>query len=1364
MTDYTPDLHLPLVAPNQDQKEATINTALAILEASANDAVTISLSSGNVTLNDDQYTKYFLHKFSGHTVARTVNLPNTRRWFAAENLGSASITLQVTGGAGASVEIAAGKVGLIVSDGADLRVIVPDPTNGLGVLADLSDVSGVPTDGQLLRWFADDNSWKPWSLSLAFRALSDTPNSYAAKGGMLLAVTAAENGIEFVSSAANVNSFVDLDDAPVSYTGAAGRTVKVNSAATGLVFAQPRLTEAADFPANYTGAAGKLLRVNSTANGVLFDTIAIADLTDGPGAPTVGNALRYVRLNAAGTALEYALGTGGPDKFTDLLDTPAAYTSFGGLVVRVGEDEDRLIFAKLAFTDLEAVPSSYAGAAGKFLQVNPAANALIYGQPKVEDLSNGPGAPSGNSKKIVRVNTGATALEYIELAITDLKGFPSSLTGQGGKYVIVKPDASGLAFTNASYTTNFLALTDVGETSYTGKAGYHVIVDPSATGLILSKATPVPTKLGDLSDVEDGTGVPAEGFVLTWKEGVWQAEPPVGGGSGSTTLAGLTDVDFSTPPVDGNVLTYEASTGKWLPGTASTVAALDDLTDVNLSTPVGGQVLTYRDGEWVNEDSVGQGVPSNGSHPYWRLLLHTTDGSTTRFGIQEIEFKQTKTGADLATGGTPAASSTGEGSAAGAFDDVIAGAWFSTTATDGEWISYQFTTPAEVRYLTLKGSQDYPNQSPASFSVQYSDDGTAWTTAWEVTGQTGWAAGQTREFHAPLDLFFTDLADVPQSYIGQALKLVRVNSTSTGLEFFTADYPTTLAALTDVNIPTPADDQVLSYDALTSQWVAKTLAIPEQFPAYRGVWSGSGENVVVDMSGGTPPTSLTYDASGWTVVSQPDTTAGTTLALKSRAIGNNELCYAEFTADFVSDTPLVIRYKVSSEPGFDFFRVLVDGSQIYQDSGNSGEYEEYSTTLSGIHTVRFQYSKDGSGVTGDDCTYVSTYSYKKVLDNPFVYGDTVIHNGITYYCLSPGTTAEPGSVDQDDWIAFDEDTGGPPALADLTDVQITTTPTAGQVLTWDNGIGKWVAQDPPTGVEVPVSPHGAHPYWRVLFLNNQGGATIQMGDVNFRDNPNNPFLTLSPGVGAASSTTGAHNADAVFDSDDTTYWESTTATNEWVSYHFTPDTEVMSVWMRSTTDAGFDADKGPESFEVQYSDDNSSWTTAWSDTGLFPFVSGQEYESLDPGITYESGGIHLFTQLDDVPSDYTGDAGKVVKVNPAEDGLIFDYVTADFGCFISGKPANAEKVVRFVVATPFTVMTGTHQGSADGASTASKVFSFLKNGVEFVNATFAIAGTTATFSANTETAFAAGDVLSITAPAAQDATLSDISFTLKARR
>ncbi|AFU87995.1 tail protein [Caulobacter phage CcrColossus] len=1099
MTDYTPDLHLPLVAPNQNQKEATINTALAILESAANDSVTISLISGNLTLNDDQYTKYFHHQFVDHASSRIVSLPATRRWFAVENLGGGPITFKVTGSTGLSAELPSGKIGLVVSDGVDVRFVVPDPTGGLGLLRDLSDVDGIPTDGQLLRWYAADSLWKPWTLTLPFKGLSDVPSTYVGEGGKLLAVRMDGTGIEFVSSAANINSFVDLDDTPNSYSGSANFTVKVNSAGTGLTFALPRLTEAADFPSNYTGAAGKLLRVNSTANGVMFDVLKVVDLSDGPGAPSAPNALRYIRVNAAGNGWEYATGTGGPDHFTQLEDTPDNYTGKAKQFPRVNDAEDGLIFSTVKFTDLADGPGAFTGSGKKFLRINTAANAIIYDAPKVEDLADGPGAPAvAHAKKVLRVNTAGNAVEYITLKITDLGGFPSSFTGQGGKYLIVKGDESGIQFTTASYTTSFLNLTDVPAESYAGLAGRAFVVDPTATGLIPGPI--IPTRLGQLADVEDGTGTPQQGDFLRWIDGVWQADPfPVtgGGGGGATELAELTDVEIaaSDPPQDGQVLGFSAATGKWTPTTVQTtvVSDLDDLADVTITSPVNGQIMVYRDGEWVNEDPASQGVPSNGSHIYWRLLLHATDGSTVQYGIQEIQFKQSKFGPDLANGGTASASTDEFGTASGAFDNVISGAWFSTTAADGQWIKYQFPTPAEVRYMTIQGSQSQPNTSPSAFSVQWSDNDADWTTAWEVTGQTGWAPGQTREFHAPIDLYFTDLADAPQSYIGQAAKLLRVKGDSSGLEFFTLFVPTTLGQLADVEdaTGTPQDGYVLTYK--DGVWQAEPPAggsgggggasafidltdAPSSYAGeggnavrvkmtedglefyspgtgggggggWRGGWAAGAEQVFITFDDGMLNPAFSYDASGFSVVNQPDSVAGTTYALKFRPIGNGASCYCELPIeDVVNAANLKVRYKVSSE-GPDYFRILQDGSQVLQDSGNTGLYEEFSLATTGDHTLRFTYSKDGSLAVGDDTVYISQITYYKTLTNPYVYGDTVTYQGAYWFCRQAGTSEAPG--DGDDWIKL------PESLANLKDIDFSTPPTSGQTLVYDSLTSKF---------------------------------------------------------------------------------------------------------------------------------------------------------------------------------------------------------------------------------------------------------------------------------------------------------------------
>lgn len=95
----------------------------------------------------------------------------------------------------------------------------------------------------------------------------------------------------------------------------------------------------------------------------------------------------------------------------------------------------------------------------------------------------------------------------------------------------------------------------------------------------------------------------ADGDVLTYNS----AEPSkfelVAPGALSAAVDDLTDVVITTV-ADGQVLTYDSGTSKWVnEAIPSPSLALDNLTDVVITTPSDGQVLTYDSGtsKFVNE-------------------------------------------------------------------------------------------------------------------------------------------------------------------------------------------------------------------------------------------------------------------------------------------------------------------------------------------------------------------------------------------------------------------------------------------------------------------------------------------------------------------------------------------------------------------------------------------------------------------------------------------------------------------------------------------------------------------------------------------------------------------------------------------
>ena len=94
-----------------------------------------------------------------------------------------------------------------------------------------------------------------------------------------------------------------------------------------------------------------------------------------------------------------------------------------------------------------------------------------------------------------------------------------------------------------------------------------------------------------------------DGEVMVWDGSHWTPANPTA--SLALALNDLTDVNTITnPPADGQALVWDQTNGYWKPGTVASdsggAETLDELTDVTLSTPLTGQVLTYSGAQWVN--------------------------------------------------------------------------------------------------------------------------------------------------------------------------------------------------------------------------------------------------------------------------------------------------------------------------------------------------------------------------------------------------------------------------------------------------------------------------------------------------------------------------------------------------------------------------------------------------------------------------------------------------------------------------------------------------------------------------------------------------------------------------------------------
>lgn len=89
--------------------------------------------------------------------------------------------------------------------------------------------------------------------------------------------------------------------------------------------------------------------------------------------------------------------------------------------------------------------------------------------------------------------------------------------------------------------------------------------------------------------------------------------------------------------------------------------------------------------------------------------------------------------------------------------------------------------------------------------------------------------------------------------------------------------------------------------------------------------------------------------------------------LRSGAIGNNGTSQTVINFTLIEDGSVELNYRVSSENNFDWFYILVDGTQIVKKSGTVN-FTVYTQNLSaGEHNITLKYTKDGSTKGGSDC-------------------------------------------------------------------------------------------------------------------------------------------------------------------------------------------------------------------------------------------------------------------------------------------------------------------------------------------------------------------------------------------------------------
>ena len=134
---------------------------------------------------------------------------------------------------------------------------------------------------------------------------------------------------------------------------------------------------------------------------------------------------------------------------------------------------------------------------------------------------------------------------------------------------------------------------------------------------------------------------------------------------------------------------------------------------------------------------------------YWRIYITDSSSASNLVSLYEAEMRATVGGADQCTGGTATASHA-DGDAYKLFDDNSGTYWINGSPGEDTWFQYDFGSGnavevAEIAMVPRYGS----SQTPTDFSLQYSDNGTDYTTAATWTGVTDWQGGVIKELEVP---------------------------------------------------------------------------------------------------------------------------------------------------------------------------------------------------------------------------------------------------------------------------------------------------------------------------------------------------------------------------------------------------------------------------------------------------------------------------------------------------------------------------------------------------------------------------------------------------------------------------------------
>lgn len=502
---------------------------------------------------------------------------------------------------------------------------------------------------------------------------------------------------------------------------------------------------------------------------------------------------------------------------------------------------------------------------------------------------------------------------------------------------------------------------------------------------------------------------------------------------------------------DGDFKRYNSGSNTWVATPADVVEELGDLTDLTITTPSDGDMLVYDSdtGKWVNQ-AVPTGYDEIADLEDVDVSTPPTDGQLLAWDAGDSKWKPLSiTVPTLLTQLTDI-------NAAGRADGQIL-VW---DEDNSEYVHADPVFDATVDQLTNIGDVDAATPSEG--------DALVWNgAAWVPGGVPASIDGST------------DLAD---GFEGNANRILRLDPTE--LELIWVDH--TIAALLDFdNDPVPTDGQFMRFRTSDSKWYPATVSIPAALNDLNNVQGTPSSGQVLTWNAGSSqwePATIPTQLADWkdSVRLAIDTNVniagggianGVTIQSYTLQTGDRVLLRAQTTGSQNGIYVVPSSGAASRATDADANAEVTTGLTVMVERGDHAGQFMVLTTVGAITvgTTALTFSEMSAGGS-DELSEMEDVTITTPANGHFLVFDgadwvnrvPVLSDLDDVDLSTPPTDGQTLRWDEisETWLP-----GTPTAtvaeLGDVGDVDLTTPPTDGQVLAWEASSSSWV----PTTVE-----------------------------------------------------------------------------------------------------------------------------------------------------------------------------------------------------------------------------------------------------------------------------------------------------------